>query len=496
MKWMKAASSLLVLPLLITQSYAGSPGTTTAELLKIPIGTRAVGMGEAFTALANDSSALYWNPAGLSLMNQKEATFMHSDLMESVHYEHLAYAAPMDNFAVAGNFSYLGYGDIAGYDNSGVDIGNVSAYSYQLNGGLSRLFGPLALGVSGGLIHQTLADDSANTFSANLGALYTLNAHPWKADYRFGLAVQNLGPGLKFVNESAPLPRKIKLGAAVEGLEQLPLNLTADVTLPNDNDAYLSLGSEYWFRDILALRLGYAGSNDEGRGLRAGIGIKYGGLLLDYAYAGMGDFGTANRINFTMRFGEKVRQLNAGERKILKEAKAAEKDGAYVMAIGSYDELLDKDPANDHILHYMINAYDRMAHAEMKTNVVEKSVPIPSPEDAAMAELVPEGDNAPDATYAQAVGLTAPVGLGVSGADPLGLDKLPEVGTMDKNLTAAQVTPKPETVAAPAKAVVETPKAVPEPEDLVKKTSPAIPASSNSANYDAPALTPADIYGN
>src|SRR5438477_13079260 len=67
------------------RAFASSPGTTTGELLKIPLGTRAVGMGEAFTALADDSSALYWNPAGMSFVSQKEVSFMHSSLIESVH---------------------------------------------------------------------------------------------------------------------------------------------------------------------------------------------------------------------------------------------------------------------------------------------------------------------------------------------------------------------------------------------------------------------------
>src|SRR5258708_19275627 len=97
---------------------AGGPGSTTGELLKIPLGARAIGMGEAFTALADDSSALYWNPAGLSLMNQKEATFMHSSLIEGIHYEHLAFVAPTDGYALGGNLSYLGYGGIPCYNHN------------------------------------------------------------------------------------------------------------------------------------------------------------------------------------------------------------------------------------------------------------------------------------------------------------------------------------------------------------------------------------------
>src|SRR5882762_4558080 len=151
--------------------WASGPGTTTGELLKIPLGARAIGMGEAFTALADDSSALYWNPAGMSFVTQKEASFMHSSLIEGVHLEQLSFVAPGDSYAFGANVSYLGFGDIAGYDNNnGTPTGNVSAYSYLFNGGVSRLINDsLSLGLSAGLLHETLDQDSANTFEANAG---------------------------------------------------------------------------------------------------------------------------------------------------------------------------------------------------------------------------------------------------------------------------------------------------------------------------------------
>src|SRR6266480_3088480 len=115
---------LLLSPVTCPLSWASGPGTTTGELLKIPLGTRAIGMGEAFTALADDSSALYWNPAGMSFVTQKEASFMHSSLIESVHLEQFTFVAPGDSYAFGSNASYLGYGNIAGYDNAGNATGN------------------------------------------------------------------------------------------------------------------------------------------------------------------------------------------------------------------------------------------------------------------------------------------------------------------------------------------------------------------------------------
>ncbi|MBU4443884.1 UPF0164 family protein, partial [bacterium] len=52
-------------------------GTTAAQFLKIPIGTRAMGMGSAFVSVANDATALYWNPAGIAEMTGGEFSVMH-----------------------------------------------------------------------------------------------------------------------------------------------------------------------------------------------------------------------------------------------------------------------------------------------------------------------------------------------------------------------------------------------------------------------------------
>src|SRR5258708_5053609 len=160
--------AICLLPFAMPVAFASGPGTTTGELLKIPVSARAIGMGEAYTAVADDSSALAWNPAGLSFASQKDAAFMHSSLIESVHYEHIAFAAPGDNYSLGASMSYLGYGDIAGYDASGTSIGNQSAYSYNFSGGLSTfVHDRLSIGLTGSVLRESLAGTSAGTFAEN-----------------------------------------------------------------------------------------------------------------------------------------------------------------------------------------------------------------------------------------------------------------------------------------------------------------------------------------
>lgn len=53
-------------------------GTSSLQFLKIGSGARATGMGESFVAVANDISALYWNPAGITQFSENGLTFSHS----------------------------------------------------------------------------------------------------------------------------------------------------------------------------------------------------------------------------------------------------------------------------------------------------------------------------------------------------------------------------------------------------------------------------------
>src|SRR5688572_11594007 len=59
----------------VTSAWASGAGTTGADVLKIGVGARAMAMGEAYAAQADDVSSLYWNPGGLALMQERQASF-------------------------------------------------------------------------------------------------------------------------------------------------------------------------------------------------------------------------------------------------------------------------------------------------------------------------------------------------------------------------------------------------------------------------------------
>src|SRR5258708_5756670 len=113
----------------VTPYVWADAGTTGGNVLNIGVGARAIGMGEAFTAMSDDVSSLYWNPAGIALLNQSQGSFMYNQSLKDLTYNNAAVATPLENGGIGASVSYLSYGKIDGYDTQGNPTGNVNAYS-------------------------------------------------------------------------------------------------------------------------------------------------------------------------------------------------------------------------------------------------------------------------------------------------------------------------------------------------------------------------------
>ena len=72
---------------LITNLGGQRAGISTAQFLKIGVGSRSTAMGESFVAIANDASALYWNPAGLVQFDQDQVMFSHNQWVVDIYHD-------------------------------------------------------------------------------------------------------------------------------------------------------------------------------------------------------------------------------------------------------------------------------------------------------------------------------------------------------------------------------------------------------------------------
>src|SRR6267378_327417 len=114
MRIRKALISIISFLATVAPVWASGVGTTAAPVLSIPVGSRAIGMGEAYTAMADDVSSLYWNPAGIALLNQSQASFMYSQWLKDLTYNNASVAVPLENGGIGARLSYISYGNIDG----------------------------------------------------------------------------------------------------------------------------------------------------------------------------------------------------------------------------------------------------------------------------------------------------------------------------------------------------------------------------------------------
>lgn len=315
MRW--PTKVILIILLLSWPLYleAEGPGTTSAQFLKIGIGAREVGMGEAACALSDDANSIYWNPAGLGLLKERELTAIYNIWFEDIRHGFLGYAHPFKSstLGVAINYLDIGRMEKTRWDYPGGKGETFSAT--DIAGYLScarRLREDLAVGLNLKHIQQRIEDESATGFGTDLGILYK------PSNLRLGLAVQNIGTELKFIEEGYPLPLNIKAGIAYPFKNLL---FALDANKPMDNEMKFSLGIEsHWFK-ILALRLGYKTGPDHRlgivtktpAGLTAGVGFNLKPLRFDLAYAPYGDLGDTYRVSLLARFGEREEKVERPE---------------------------------------------------------------------------------------------------------------------------------------------------------------------------------------
>ncbi|MBI4656113.1 MAG: PorV/PorQ family protein [Elusimicrobia bacterium] len=282
---------------------------TGANFLKISVGARAVGMGSAYTAVADDATAIYWNPAGLSRLFKRELSLMHSEWLLGTKYDFMGYAHPVPWGTVGLGITRLSVGELEGRSSDREAMGRFSAAGTAYIIGFSM---PLScqsgIGVNIKYLTSKLGSDSASTFSLDLGAIHKLKDKP----ISLGISLQNIGPGMKFLSQRDTLPLSLVVGGAyqISGAFGMVLDLKYE---PYDRKVSVGIGTEYTALSILSLRAGYASyvaqSVGEQRigssslsGLGGGFGLKMGNYTADYVFMPFSDLGNVQNISLGARF--------------------------------------------------------------------------------------------------------------------------------------------------------------------------------------------------
>ncbi len=281
---------------------AAAAGGEPFDFLFLDAGARSAAMGGAYTALANDSNALLYNPGALGMVPRTEATFMDNQYFQSVTQEYVGFASS-NGFGF--NLNHLGFGSVGRttYNNPGGTGDSTGLDDWAVSAGYGhQIVESLSVGAGVKYIRESIDASAAVGFAVDVGAMYKT---PFVPGLTLGAALQNMGPTVTFVTANENLPLNVRLGAGYDftvwGHEN---TVSLDLTRERSQNVLVGFGVESRLISVLPLRFGFTTTNDAGLGITAGFGYIWGRASFDYAIAPYGDLGLTNRISVTFHFGD------------------------------------------------------------------------------------------------------------------------------------------------------------------------------------------------
>ena len=307
-------------------AHSAGPGTSAATFLQLGFGARPLALGESYVALADDVSAVHYNPAGLAFgpglssrqaPQRYEMLASHALHIQDIRLSQFGFLSRPWGFSA----THLALDGIERRTSETAQPeGSFGASDLMLGASYGRKLTDIGVGfgVSGKYIRQTIGEFSATAYGLDVGALYRLQNAP----VSLGASLVNLGTKVRFVEQGYPLPMSFRLGAAYGMTDKFPHALTFQLDLPRDNTPNVRLGLEYLGFGPFALRAGYRttsasqrsaalgkalGSSAPGLAefygmfMGAGFRSKFGSM--DYTLLPYGELGNAHRFSFTVRFG-------------------------------------------------------------------------------------------------------------------------------------------------------------------------------------------------
>ena len=312
-------------------------GTTAAGFLSINVGAQAVSMGGAYVAVAEDATAMYWNPSGIASIENFTAIFHHTKWIADVSHNYIGVVTPplggIGSFGV--NITSLTMDDmerttVSNPEGTGEYF---SAGSYAIGLCFARkLTDRFSIGFNVKYLNETIYNCSAQGVAFDVGTLFTTQFN----GLNIGMSISNYGTKMKMTGQDLltqvdidpltsgnneninanlktdgfDLPLLFRVGVSMDvlkGMGNSNLIMAVDALHPNNDLESVNIGAEYILNSMYFIRGGYNSlfARDSQTGLTLGVGIRYSlpniDLLLDYAYQ---NFGILNNVQmFTLGIG-------------------------------------------------------------------------------------------------------------------------------------------------------------------------------------------------
>jgi hypothetical protein len=332
--------AIIAIPMLLSAKPFGKTGTVGLQFLKLGVDARAIGMGEAFTAVSDDISSVYWNPAGLAPAYQNQVFVSHTNWPANIMHEFAAgsYTNGVSTLALYGSVLHMDDMNVTDeytFGETGETFTNSSIafgvdYAQQFTNKFSA-------GVGVKYLRENLYEYSVNSYAFDLGSMYNTG---WN-NIKIGMALRNFGPDIRYRvdddgdgnNDEDPFDLFDNDGDGLvdeDGIEldsKIPMSFSLGISgdLKRTETSYWiaamqldnvidrletwNLGTEYKMGNIF-FRAGYQFNYDT-NGASAGLGwqvpTRLGIFNIDYAYTDMGNLAesflkSAHRVSLKVRY--------------------------------------------------------------------------------------------------------------------------------------------------------------------------------------------------
>jgi hypothetical protein len=282
-------------------AVVGQAGTDIA-ILNAGVGARPLGMGGAFTAVADNADAPYWNPAGLGFLTSSEITTMQTRLATDADHYYLSYIQPALGGTIGISWIQVGMGTItqtSGEVDQHNEVINLNVFSYFSSAYLfaygKEINQHLSLGITGKYLTSDMTQingGQASGYSITPGILMKITERTTTRvvpTLMIGIKVDELVNSQQWGTGTVEnVPPKLRLGLAyLEPKVNSLFSLDISQTIRSNYSPEIAAGYE-WKSDGLSLRAGYTDGLTFGAGFTAGI------VTLDYAYVQQKALSTSN----------------------------------------------------------------------------------------------------------------------------------------------------------------------------------------------------------
>ncbi len=340
MRLLKKLSFILfmLLPLFVFSGSVSKTGTTASKFLSMGIGPRAIAMGGAYSSVANDASAMYWNPAGIAEINGNQIILTQTNWLVDIKLNYLGLVMKAGDWGVMGiNVTAVTMGDMEittelNPDGTGDTFSaGMYAFGFSFARHLTQNF---IIGANLKYVREDISNSSAQGLALDIGSMFVTPFY----GVRFSSSISNFGTKMRMTGDDLliqhdpnpnsfgdnanlnayyqtdqyELPLRLQIGLAKDFtfLNEQRLTLAVDAAHPNDNTEYVNVGGELaLFNERVFVRGGFKSlfMKDREEGLALGVGYHTPimtdfNLAVDYAFQNFVHLGDVHTFGFVITF--------------------------------------------------------------------------------------------------------------------------------------------------------------------------------------------------